>query len=147
MFLILTSKRYGIKWDEKNDQDTEYKDRSKQRRRQVGIDTSHIEPKDNAASVHKPIESTNIGLKLLKKMGWSEGTGLGKDSSGITEPVLTLIRPKSTGLGFSSVKLSLDSTDEEKRKQMNWTKTKTRFNLIDKESRKELANIFNEDDE
>ena len=30
----------------------------------------------------------NIGSKLLKKMGWTEGEGLGKKSQGSTEPII-----------------------------------------------------------
>ena len=35
----------------------------------------------------RPISSENIGHKLLKKMGWSEGESLGKENTGIQEPV------------------------------------------------------------
>lgn len=31
--------------------------------------------------------SNNIGAKMLLKMGWKEGEGLGKDRKGITEPI------------------------------------------------------------
>jgi hypothetical protein len=37
-----------------------------------------------------PGDDTNIGNKLLKKMGWKEGTGLGYGGEGITEPVYVL---------------------------------------------------------
>ena len=37
----------------------------------------------------RPISSENIGHKLLKKMGWSEGESLGKENTGIHEPVCT----------------------------------------------------------
>lgn len=33
------------------------------------------------------IPSENKGFKLLEKMGWSKGEGLGKDSQGDKEPV------------------------------------------------------------
>jgi len=64
-----------------------YNDRSKIRRNKEGIDTSHIETGPSAASAHKPISENNLGFKLLKSMGWKEGTGLGKDGTGIKEPV------------------------------------------------------------
>jgi hypothetical protein len=60
--------------------------------------------------------------------------------------VSAVIRQPSAGLGFEQSSVSLDATEEEKRKIMNWNKTKTRFNLIDKKSQKDLANVFNVDD-
>lgn len=32
-------------------------------------------------------DETNVGNKLLKMMGWREGTGLGTDGEGIVEPM------------------------------------------------------------
>lgn len=74
-----------------------YKDRAKIRRDQVGIDTSHIAEKrveitsttasTSFASVHEPISEENVGKKMLLKMGWKEGVGIGKKHSGIVEPV------------------------------------------------------------
>ena len=36
--------------------------------------------------VEKPLEDTNVGHQMLKKMGW-EGAGLGAEEQGIQEPV------------------------------------------------------------
>lgn len=58
-----------------------------------------------------------------------------------------MIRQPSAGLGFGQAGLSLDATEDEKRKFINWNKTKTRFNLIDKKSQKNLANVFNVGDD
>lgn len=33
------------------------------------------------------LKEDNIGFKMLQKLGWSEGQGLGSNSSGIVEPV------------------------------------------------------------
>ena len=84
---MLSINRYGIKQFD-NDTETEsYNDRSKIRRKKEGIDTSHIEAGPSAASAQRAINETNLGFKLLKSMGWKEGTGLGKDGTGIKEPV------------------------------------------------------------
>lgn len=54
------------------------------------------------ASVDKSIPSTNIGYKLLKMMGWKENTGLGKDGSGIVEPIRSQSNVALLGLGKQS---------------------------------------------
>lgn len=33
------------------------------------------------------LTESNMGFKMLQKMGWSEGTGLGANAQGITKPV------------------------------------------------------------
>eukprot|EP01080_Neovahlkampfia_damariscottae_P005847 gene5847-9670_t len=48
----------------------------------------------------KPIESSNIGNKMLKMMGYKEGEGLGKKSDGIVEPIKVEKKDNSKGIGF-----------------------------------------------
>ncbi|KAJ9479105.1 G-patch domain-containing protein [Pseudozyma hubeiensis] len=50
----------------------------------------------------KPIESDNIGNKLLAMMGWSQGQGLGLNREGRTEIVETKIYKPGAGLGSST---------------------------------------------
>jgi hypothetical protein len=49
-----------------------------------------VAARTSAASTTTPIQttdSTNIGLRMLKKMGWSAGAGLGKNGTGIASPI------------------------------------------------------------
>lgn len=41
----------------------------------------------SAASVLTPIDESNVGARLLSKMGWNKGEGLGREKGGIAEPV------------------------------------------------------------
>jgi hypothetical protein len=45
------------------------------------------------------IHPSNIGYQLLVNNGWEEGQGLGKDGTGILEPISLATREKSRGLG------------------------------------------------
>ncbi|XP_047341739.1 uncharacterized protein LOC124945361 [Impatiens glandulifera] len=45
------------------------------------------------------MHTTGFGSKMLAKMGFTEGSGLGKDGRGITEPIEAIQRPKALGLG------------------------------------------------
>lgn len=45
------------------------------------------ESREPVASCANPVHSNNVGFKLLKAMGWREGSGLGKQQQGIVEPV------------------------------------------------------------
>ncbi|XP_028613681.1 G patch domain-containing protein 2 isoform X3 [Grammomys surdaster] len=48
----------------------------------------------------QPILESNIGNRMLQSMGWTPGSGLGRDGRGISEPVQAIQRPKGLGLGF-----------------------------------------------
>ncbi|CAL5198736.1 unnamed protein product [Lathyrus oleraceus] len=51
------------------------------------------------------VHTTGFGSKMMAKMGYTEGEGLGKNSQGIAQPIEVVKRPKSLGLGveFSSI--------------------------------------------
>lgn len=50
----------------------------------------------------QPISEGNIGNKLLQKMGWKAGSGLGKTNQGRTEIIETEQRVSNAGLGSKS---------------------------------------------
>ncbi|KAK3025802.1 hypothetical protein RJ639_040708 [Escallonia herrerae] len=45
------------------------------------------------------LHTTGFGSKMMAKMGYIEGGGLGKDGQGVAEPIEVFQRPKSLGLG------------------------------------------------
>jgi len=49
-------------------------------------------------------DTSNVGNKLLRMMGWTEGSGLGQDGEGRVEPISTAIYASGVGLGASKGK-------------------------------------------
>ncbi|THU67695.1 hypothetical protein C4D60_Mb05t27420 [Musa balbisiana] len=58
------------------------------------LDTDELEQ----ASLDKQLTSSNVGFRLLQKMGW-KGKGLGKNEQGIVEPIKAGIRDPKLGVG------------------------------------------------
>ncbi|KAI9103808.1 hypothetical protein DFS34DRAFT_299919 [Phlyctochytrium arcticum] len=64
--------------------------------------SSQHQPYETAAShdvAITAVDPTNIGSKLLQKMGWSQGQGLGVSGSGRVDPVNVSMRNGREGLG------------------------------------------------
>ncbi|CAD0204891.1 unnamed protein product [Chrysodeixis includens] len=70
-------------------------------------------------------DSTKFGQRMLEKMGWSEGKGLGAKENGIVDHVVARYKNDDRGLGFE------DRNDQ-------WTKHEDDFNSL-------LANLSNGD--
>lgn len=58
----------------------------------------------------QPILENNIGNRMLQNMGWTPGSGLGRDGKGISEPIQAMQRPKGLGLGFPLPKSTATTT-------------------------------------
>eukprot|EP00736_Rhodelphis_marinus_P005870 Rmarinus@m.3507 len=56
-----------------------------------------------------------IGSKLLAKMGYKAGMGLGKQGEGIAEPIQVKMRPKGIGVGYGGFD---EKTEQQKRHAM-----------------------------
>lgn len=52
----------------------------------------------------KPLGAENKGRAMMEKMGWSSGTGLGKQMGGILEPITHVVKNTKTGLRTSDEK-------------------------------------------
>ena len=74
----------------------------------------------------KPIESSNIGNKMLKMMGYKEGEGLGKKSDGIVEPIKVQMRDTTKGIGYQQNYSKITDTKRQKIQM----KTKERYDSL-----------------
>ncbi|XP_070494380.1 angiogenic factor with G patch and FHA domains 1 isoform X2 [Chironomus tepperi] len=135
--LKLLQKRYGLESDKYQEKqpgtnNKNYEDRASQRRMKVG--SSHDHEKTVQASVDKSISSENKGFKLLSKMGWNEGSSLGKSDSGIKEPVQLKTQQGTSGLGLENVSKNPSQDGmSNKKKQEIWSKTQDRYNKLRKD--------------
>lgn len=57
--------------------------------------------RESQADVRYGIARSNVGYRLLKKAGWTEGAGLGAQEQGVAEPVAAFQQQGNLGLGFA----------------------------------------------
>lgn len=68
-------------------------------------DSAHKKGDTSSANIGSfEVHTTGFGSKMMAKMGYTEGGGLGKNGQGMAQPIEVIKRPKSLGLGveFSS---------------------------------------------
>ncbi|XP_055342968.1 RNA-binding protein 5-like isoform X2 [Paramacrobiotus metropolitanus] len=105
---------------EAHERNLKYRDRAKERRQKYGetepapplrgataaaaaSSRKRAAPSESEAVDEEPAKarlgSDNVGAKLMKAMGWSEGKGLGKAKQGKVDPVEAKLHSGTTGLG------------------------------------------------
>ncbi|CAD5119081.1 DgyrCDS7726 [Dimorphilus gyrociliatus] len=102
-----------------------YRDRAAERRQKYGQPEppkpnrggrfERFEPESTSVPYEQPtadgINNDNIGSKLLQKMGWSEGRGLGRKGQGIQTPIKAEMRQSQAGLGARGAAVSVEPGD------------------------------------
>ncbi|XP_026577011.1 G patch domain-containing protein 8-like [Pseudonaja textilis] len=84
---------------------------------------SHLEIEQ--ASLDKPIESDNIGHRLLQKHGWKLGQGLGKSLQGRTDPIPIVVKYDVMGMGRMEMELDYAEDATERRRVLEVEKEDT----------------------
>ncbi|XP_025891184.1 angiogenic factor with G patch and FHA domains 1 [Nothoprocta perdicaria] len=103
-----------------------YKDRAGKRRETVGSEGT-FQRDDTPASVHIEISNSNKGHKMLEKMGWKKGEGLGKDGGGMKDPIHLQLHKTHAGLGTSKPASIEDVQITQSKNKKNWDKARERF--------------------
>ncbi|KAK1323590.1 Zinc finger CCCH domain-containing protein 18 [Acorus calamus] len=70
------------------------------------------------------MHTKGFGSKMMAKMGFVEGSGLGKDGQGMVTPIEAIKRPKSLGLGveFSGVSNAVEPADAQPKRLADFEK-------------------------
>ncbi|XP_012520082.1 PREDICTED: angiogenic factor with G patch and FHA domains 1 [Propithecus coquereli] len=122
--------KYGLQnidyEDEKALKNPKYKDRAGKRREQIGSEGT-FQRDDAPASVHSEITDSNKGRKMLEKMGWKKGEGLGKDGGGMKTPIQLQLRRTHAGLGIGKPSSIEDVHLLQSKSKKNWDKARERF--------------------
>ncbi|XP_006268245.1 angiogenic factor with G patch and FHA domains 1 isoform X1 [Alligator mississippiensis] len=122
--------KYGLQntdyEDDKAVKNPKYKDRAGKRRETVGSEGT-FQRDDTPASVHVEIGDSNKGRKMLEKMGWKKGEGLGKDGGGMKDPIQLQLHKTHAGLGTSRPTSVEDVSIIQSKNKKNWDKARERF--------------------
>ncbi|KAK8448372.1 hypothetical protein SEVIR_7G043400v4 [Setaria viridis] len=94
------------------------------------LDTEGLEQ----ASVHTQLTASNVGFRLLQKMGWKTGKGLGKNEQGILEPIRADIRDAKLGVGKQEEDDFFTSEENVQRKKLNIELEETEEHIKKRES-------------
>ncbi|CAN0838572.1 Zinc finger CCCH-type with G patch domain-containing protein [Linum grandiflorum] len=78
------------------------------------------------------VHTKGFGSKMMAKMGYIEGAGLGKDGQGMAAPIKAIQRPKSLGLGVEFCNTDVEQTTKPEQRQ---SARKSRARSQEKEKR------------
>ncbi|XP_039399981.1 angiogenic factor with G patch and FHA domains 1 isoform X2 [Mauremys reevesii] len=139
--------KYGLQntdyEDNKAVKNPNYKDRAGKRRETIGSEGT-FQRDDTPASVHVEISDSNKGRKMLEKMGWKKGEGLGKDGGGMKNPIQLQIHKMHAGLGTSRPASVEDVQIINSKNKKNWDKARERFaeNFQEAKTQKDASKVM-----
>ncbi|XP_065184242.1 angiogenic factor with G patch and FHA domains 1-like isoform X1 [Sycon ciliatum] len=109
-----------------------FKDRAAARRSAVGVDQPPIPSPSGvkSSSVDQPIGNDNKGRRLLEKLGWQDGDGLGQRQDGMAAPISVQGQARSrSGIGFSAPATAA-APSSSPNSGNKWQKAQARFEQV-----------------
>ncbi|KAG6502753.1 hypothetical protein ZIOFF_035040 [Zingiber officinale] len=100
------------------------------------LDTDNLEQ----ASLDTQLTSSNVGFRLLQKMGW-KGKGLGKNEQGITEPIKAGMRDPKLGVGKQEEDDFFTAEGNVQRRKLDVELAETEENIKKRERFKEMREM------
>ncbi|KAG6832255.1 hypothetical protein H0H87_002151 [Tephrocybe sp. NHM501043] len=76
-----------------------------------------VAPLDAADMAHFSKLQGSFGARMLSKMGWQAGTGLGATGEGIVTPIESKLRPQKMGIAFKGFKEKTEQSKKEARRR------------------------------
>ncbi|KAF1798723.1 hypothetical protein V8B55DRAFT_1522968 [Mucor lusitanicus] len=110
---------------------------------------AQLEAEEREKGLQKSIEESNKGMKMLMKMGFKQGQGLGSNksgaSSGIAEPIQVDLKLGRSGIGMDSEmrKREREQEEEEMRKRVHIDPEEFRNQMASKAKDAQLARYIN----
>lgn len=74
-------------------------------------------PLSGAEAAHFSKLSGSFGARMLQKLGWQAGQGLGTSGEGIVTPIESKLRPKGAGIAFKGFKERTDQSKAEAKRR------------------------------
>jgi pSer/pThr/pTyr-binding forkhead associated (FHA) protein len=112
--------------EQHRDKSNIYVDRSAQRRRLHG-NAPYSRPTTSTPPQTTPTQTPAVtsgpsqaSRAMLAKQGWTPGSGLGRDASGIAQPIATVVRNDRVGLGAHGATSDPDADWKTRGRQRRW---------------------------
>jgi len=127
----------GNRTSQDRENELQYRDRAKERRNKFGDDDkpankfkekymramADVAATGGAGATEAPkLDESNVGNRMLQKMGWKDGLGLGKKNQGRTEIISTQSRTAQSGLGTAQPNLGPNDTYKDIARKTLWNR-------------------------